>query len=531
MSTDGDRLVEELLKRIGQAEGGGQSQDIGIAGEVGDGVVRIYGLDRAKSGELLEFERGGRGLALSLEEASVGAVLLGGRDTARQGEAVRASGHAVLVPVGEDLLGRVISAVGDPIDGKGPLNAKSFRSAEGSAPGVTDRSTVNRPLLTGIKAIDAMVPIGRGQRELIIGDRGTGKSTLAVDAVLNQTGGDVLCVYVAIGQKASTVARLAALFEERGAMGHTVIVAATAADPAPMQYLAPFAGCAIGESFMYAGRDVLIVYDDLSKHAIAYRAMSLLLRRPPGREAYPGDVFYLHARLLERAAQLDEAHGSGSMTALPIVETLAGDVSAYIPTNVISITDGQIYLDTELYYSGTRPAINAGLSISRVGGAAQLALMKAVAGRLRLELAQYRELASFARFGTDVEKSTRRRLERGKRMAELMKQPQHRPMPVGDQIAAIHAVTAGFTDDLPVEAIHRFEESYLSRLETEAPGVLARLPAEKEMPPELEQTLKQVAAHTVDTLVEPAKSNARDGVPPPGGGEARGDRDGLTGGA
>lgn len=516
MPDDGDRIVEELQRRIAGATPGVKGEDIGVVGEVGDGVARVYGLDGAASGELLEFEGGARGLALSLEEASAGIVLLGGPAPARQGETVRSTGHTAMIPVGGELLGRIVSATGDPLDGKGPIEAGRYRSVEGPAPGITDRRPVYRPLQTGIKAIDAMVPVGRGQRELIIGDRGTGKSALAVDAVLNQTGGDVVCVYVAIGQKASTVARLAALLDDRGALAHTVIVAATAGDPAPLQYLAPFAGCAVGEEFMYEGRDALIVYDDLSKHAVAYRAMSLLLRRPPGREAFPGDVFYLHARLLERAAQLDDTHGGGSLTALPIIETLAGDVSAYIPTNVISITDGQIYLDNELFYSGVRPAVNAGLSISRVGGAAQLPLMKKVAGRLRLDLAQYRELASFARFGTDVEKSTRARLERGKRLAELMKQGQHVPMPAAEQIAAIHAVSSGFADSLPVQAVSGFEDRLIVRLRAEVPRLLEALPTMTELPFETEQALGRLAKEVADSIPAGGDRDTASEWPKPG---------------
>ena len=452
-----------------QIEGfGGQVTmvDVGVVTESGDGIARIYGLSGAKYGELLEIipSQGGdpiMALALNLEEDSVGSVVLGDARLIKEGDEARSTGRVAEVPVGDSLIGRVVDPLGRPLDGRGPIASTETRPVERIAPDVVARQGVDTPVQTGIKAIDGMIPIGRGQRELIIGDRFTGKSAVAIDAIINQKGGDLICIYVAIGQKASKVTQVVATLEEHGAMEHTVVVAANASDPAPLQYLAPYAGCAIGEWFMEQGKDALIVYDDLSKHAWAYRQLSLLLRRPPGREAYPGDVFYLHSRLLERAARLSEANGGGSLTALPIIETQAGDVSAYIPTNVISITDGQIYLESELFNAGIRPAVNVGLSVSRVGGAAQTRAMRRVAGRLRLDLAQFRALAAFAQFGTaDLDAATRLQLDRGQRATEVLKQPQNQPMSLDQQVMIIYAAINGLIDDIPVDQVRRFEEEF-----------------------------------------------------------------------
>jgi F-type H+-transporting ATPase subunit alpha len=449
--------------------------DVAEAGsviQVGDGIARVYGLDNAMSGELLEFTGGVFGIALNIDEDSIGAVLLGPDSKIREGDLVKRTKRIVEVPVGDAMLGRVVNPLGQPIDAKGPINASAARQIERRAPGVIERGEVNKPLQTGIKAIDAMVPIGRGQRELIIGDRQTGKTAICVDTILNQKGTGVLCIYVAIGQKASTVARIAKTLQEAGAMDYTVIVAATASDPSPLQYIAPYAGCAMGEEWMEQGRDVLVIYDDLSKHAVAYRALSLLLRRPPGREAYPGDVFYLHSRLLERAAKLSDKRGGGSLTALPVIETQAGDISAYIPTNVISITDGQIYLEAEAFNNGIRPAINPGLSVSRVGGAAQIPAMKKIAGPLRIELAQYRELASFAQFGSDLSKDTLDRLRHGERIVEILKQAQYAPMPVERQVILLYALTHKYFKNVNVENVRDTEEEFL-RYITEQHAALA----------------------------------------------------------
>ncbi|MER3421840.1 MAG: F0F1 ATP synthase subunit alpha [Nitrospiraceae bacterium] len=429
--------------------------------QVGDGIATIYGLENAMSGEMLEFPGNLFGIALNLAEDSVGAVLMGQETGLKEGDPVKRTGRIAQVPIGEALIGRVVNAIGLPLDGKGPIKASMTRRIEVRAPGVVDRQSVREPLQTGIKAIDAMIPIGRGQRELIIGDRQTGKTAIAVDTIINQKGQNVFCIYVAIGQKRSTVARVIKTLEEHGAMAYTIVVSATASDEASLQYLAPYAGVAMGEYFRDTGKHALIIYDDLSKHATAYRQLSLLLRRPPGREAYPGDVFYLHSRLLERAAKLSDKLGGGSLTALPIIETQAGDVSAYIPTNVISITDGQIYLASDLFYSGVRPAINVGLSVSRVGGAAQIKTMKQVAGTLRLDLAQYREMAAFAQFGSELDKATQAQLARGVRMVELLKQGQCKPMPVADQVLSIYAGVNGFLDDVSVSKIQQFEEDLL----------------------------------------------------------------------
>ncbi|TAJ10080.1 MAG: F0F1 ATP synthase subunit alpha [Nitrospirae bacterium] len=435
--------------------------EMGSVIQVGDGIAKVYGLDGAMAGEMLEFPGGLYGIALNLEEDNVGAVLMGDDVGVKEGDPVKRTGRIAEIPVGEALIGRVVNAIGQPIDGKGPIKSTQTSRIEVVAPGVITRQSVREPLQTGIKAIDAMIPIGRGQRELIIGDRQTGKTAIAVDTIINQKGLGVFCIYVAIGQKRSTVARVVKTLEENHAMEYSMVVSATASDAAPMQFLAPFAGAAIGEYFRDNGKHALIVYDDLSKHAVAYRQLSLLLRRPPGREAYPGDVFYLHSRLLERAAKLSDKLGGGSLTALPIIETQAGDVSAYIPTNVISITDGQIYLGSDLFYSGIRPAINVGLSVSRVGGSAQIKTMKQVAGTLRLDLAQYREMAAFAQFGSELDKATQMQLARGVRMVELLKQGQYKPMPVADQVLSIYAGVNGFLDDVAVEKVRQFEEDLL----------------------------------------------------------------------
>lgn len=451
-------IIKEQIKRY---ENKLEVKDVGTVIQVGDGIARIHGLEKCMAGELLEFPGGVYGMALNLEEDNVGCVLLGSDEAIREGDIVKRTERIVEVPVGDALLGRVVNALGQPIDGKGPINTNSYREVERVAPGIIARKSVHEPLQTGIKAIDSMIPIGRGQRELIIGDRQTGKTVLAIDTIINQKNTDVICIYVAIGQKKSTVAQIQDTLERHGALDYTIIVSATASELAPLQYLAPYAGCAMGEEFMENGKHVLIIYDDLSKHAVAYRAMSLLLRRPPGREAYPGDVFYLHSRLLERAAKLSDDRGGGSLTALPIIETQAGDVSAYIPTNVISITDGQIFLESELFHSGVRPAVNAGISVSRVGGNAQIKAMKKVAGTLRLELAQYRELAAFAQFGSELDKETQERLAQGERIVEILKQPQHDPMPVEKQIMIIYAVTNKYLTDIEVDEVRKFEEGFL----------------------------------------------------------------------
>ena len=441
--------------------------DFGNVIQVGDGIARVYGLDNCMAGELLEFPDGTYGMAMNLEEDNVGCVILGSDIDIKEGDIVKPTGRVVEVPVGEALIGRVVNALGQPLDGKGKIDTVKTRPIESPAPGVLERQSVKEPLQTGLKAIDSMVPIGKGQRELIIGDRQTGKTAIAVDTILNQKGKDVICIYVAIGQKKSTVAQLVQTFRDKGAMDYTIVVSATASDVAPLQYIAPYAGCAMGEEFMYNGKHVLIVYDDLSKHAVAYRAMSLLLRRPPGREAYPGDVFYLHSRLLERAAKLSDKLGGGSLTALPIIETQAGDVSAYIPTNVISITDGQIFLETELFFTGQRPAINAGISVSRVGGNAQIKAMKTVAGKIKLELAQYRELASFSQFGSDVDPDTKARLDHGRVLMEVLKQKQYQPKDMADQVMIIYAAANDFLKDIDVEYIETFEKEFLSFVDTQ----------------------------------------------------------------
>ncbi|MCQ2750014.1 MAG: F0F1 ATP synthase subunit alpha [Clostridia bacterium] len=463
--------------------------EVGTVISVGDGIARVYGLPNAMSNELLDFGNGLYGIALNLEEDNIGVVLLGSDKQIKEGDEVKSTGRIISVPVGDEMIGRVVNSLGEPIDGKGPINAKKYREIERIAPGVIERKSVDTPLQTGLKAIDSMVPIGRGQRELIIGDRQTGKTAIAIDTIINQKGQNVLCIYVAIGQKASSVAKTVDTLEKMGAMEYTTVVASTASELAPLQYISPYAGCAIGEEWMENGKDVLIIYDDLSKHAVSYRAMSLLLKRPPGREAYPGDVFYLHSRLLERAAKLSDARGGGSMTALPIIETQAGDVSAYIPTNVISITDGQIYLETQLFNSGVRPAINAGLSVSRVGGAAQIKAMKKVAGPIRLELAQYRELASFAQFGSDLDKSTVDRLEQGKRLMEILKQPQYKPMKVEEQIISLYVVTNKYLLDVAVEDVRRFEEEFLEFMNARHSEIIEAIHNDKELKDDTKQKL------------------------------------------
>src|SRR6202167_5647603 len=484
-----DEISRLLREEIDNYERAVNVAETGSVISVGDGIARIYGLENVMAGELIEFKGGVSGIALNLEEDQVGAVLLGEYSNIKEGDEVRRTGRIMSIPVGENMLGRVIDALGVPIDGKGPIESTGFNYIERLAPGVVDRQPVKEPMQTGIKAIDAMIPIGRGQRELIIGDRQTGKTTVAIDTILNQKGGDVICIYVAIGQKRSTVAQVVKTLEEYGAMEYTIVVAATASDPAPMQYLAPYAGCAMGEFFRDSGRHAVCFYDDLSKHAAAYREISLLLRRPPGREAYPGDVFYLHSRLLERASKLSNELGAGSLTALPFIETQAGDVSAYIPTNVISITDGQIYLITHLFNSGVRPAINVGISVSRVGGAAQIKAMRQVAGALRLDLAQYRNLAAFAQFGSDLDKASQAQLNRGKRLVEILKQPQYRPLPVEKQVAIVFAATRGLLDDIAVEDCRPFETELYKFLENSRPAILNELREKKTIDDKLKADL------------------------------------------
>ena len=475
--------------------------NVGTVVEVGDGIARIHGLAGVKYNELLEFPKGIIGLALNLEEDSVGAIILGGYSEIKEGDEVKCTGRIVEVPVGKELIGRVVNALGQPIDGKGPINCTKTLPVERIAPNVVTRTSVNTPVQTGIKAIDSIIPIGRGQRELIIGDRSTGKTAIAVDTIINQKGGDLICIYVAIAQKSSKVVQLVATLENHGAMEHTIVVSANASDPAALQYLAPYAGCAMGEYFMEQGRDALIIYDDLSKHAWAYRQISLLLRRPAGREAYPGDVFYLHSRLLERAAKYDKEHGGGSLTALPIIETQAADFSAYIPTNVISITDGQIYLETDLFNTGFRPAMNVGLSVSRVGGSAQTKAMKKVAGRLRIDLAQYREMATFAQFGTaDLDKTTRAQLDRGQRITEVLKQPQYVPMPLEKQVMILYAVTNGYLDDIPVDKMSSLEEAFHRFMKTSHPDVGKAIASEKALSDKTEEALKNAITQFKQTV-------------------------------
>ena len=475
--------IEEFKKKL-------DVRDVGIVIKVGDGIATIYGLERAMYGELLQFPNNVYGMVLNLEDETIGCVLFGSDELIKEGDEVRGTGRVVDVPVGEEMIGRVVNALGQPIDGKGPIKTTKRRPVEVLAPGVVQRQPVKEPLLTGIKAIDSMIPIGRGQRELIIGDRQTGKTAVAIDTILNQKGQNVICIYVAIGQKNSSVAQVIKTLEEFDAMKYTIVVSATSSDSAPLQYLAPYAGCAIGEEFRDNGQHALIIFDDLSKHAAAYRQLSLLLRRPPGREAFPGDIFYAHSRLLERAAKMNEQLGGGSLTALPIIETQAGDVSAYIPTNVISITDGQIYLEADLFYQGIRPAVNVGLSVSRVGGNAQFKAMRQVAGRLRLDLAQYREMEAFARFGTELDDLTKQQLERGRRLVELLKQNQYVPMRLGLQVVIIFTGVNGYLDDLPVEQILKFETKFAQYLETEKKSLLDKIEAAREITDETKQTIE-----------------------------------------
>jgi F-type H+-transporting ATPase subunit alpha len=501
MTVRPDEIAAILRRQIEEFSPTIAAVDVGTVIEAGDGVARIWGLRNCMYNEVLEFERGVLGLALNLEEGAVGAIVLGDHTMVREGDEVRTTGRVIQVPVGEELLGRVVDPLGRPLDGKGPIRAQRTRPVERIAPNVVMRKSVDTPVHTGIKAIDAMIPIGRGQRELIIGDRFTGKTAICLDTIIAQKGGDLFCIYVAIGQQATKVAEVVATLEEHGAMEHTIVVAANAADPAPLQYLAPYAGCAMGEEFMEQGKDALIIYDDLSKHAWAYRQMSLLLRRPPGREAYPGDVFYLHSRLLERAAKMAPEYGGGSLTALPIIETQAGDISAYIPTNVISITDGQIYLETDLFNAGIRPAINAGLSVSRVGGAAQTRAMRKVAGGLRLALAQYRELAAFAQFGTgELDPATRRQLERGQRLTEVLKQPQFRPQRLWQEVTIIYCGIHGYLDDVPVAKIQDFEAAFHRFLETQHPDIVRAIEETKDLSPETEEKLRQAIRQFKQTV-------------------------------
>ena len=481
-------VIKEQIKRYQDVL---EVSEVGTVIQVADGIARVHGLEKAMQGELLEFPGETYGMVMNLEEDNVGAVLLGSEHNINEGDTVKTTGRVVEVPVGDAMLGRVVNALGQPIDGKGPINTDSFRKIERVASGVITRKSVDTPLQTGIKAIDSMIPIGRGQRELIIGDRQTGKTAIAVDTIINQKGQGVKCIYVAIGQKASTVATIVKTLEEYGAMAYTTVVTATASELAPLQYIAPYSGCAIGEEWMEKGEDVLVIYDDLSKHAVAYRTLSLLLRRPPGREAYPGDVFYLHSRLLERAARMSEEYGGGSLTALPIIETQAGDVSAYIPTNVISITDGQIYLETEMFNSGFRPAINAGLSVSRVGGAAQIKAMKKISAPIRTELAQYRELAAFAQFGSELDADTKEKLAQGERIREVLKQPQYKPMPVEYQVLMIYAVTRKYLLDIPTERVTDFEAEFFEYIKTNYPEVPASIKDTKELSAEAEEKLKK----------------------------------------
>ena len=481
-------VIKDQIKRYAADM---EVSDVGTVIQVADGIARVHGLENAMQGELLEFPGEVYGMVLNLEEDNVGAVLLGNHKNVNEGDIVKTTGRVVEVPVGDALLGRVVNSLGQPVDGKGPIVTDKYRQIERVASGVITRKSVDTPLQTGIKAIDSMVPIGRGQRELIIGDRQTGKTAIAIDTIINQKGQNVKCIYVAIGQKASTVANIVKTLEEYGAMAYTTVVVSTASELAPLQYIAPYSGCAIGEEWMENGEDVLVIYDDLSKHAVAYRTLSLLLKRPPGREAYPGDVFYLHSRLLERAARMSEEYGGGSLTALPIIETQAGDVSAYIPTNVISITDGQIYLETEMFNAGFRPAVNAGLSVSRVGGAAQIKAMKKIAAPIRVELAQYRELAAFAQFGSDLDADTKEKLAQGERIKEILKQPQYKPMPVQYQVIIIYAATNKYLLDIAVEDITRFENDLFAFIDTKYPEIPASIADTKVISEEIESKLKK----------------------------------------
>ncbi len=502
MATRGQDIVSIIKQQIQEFGAEVTAVDVGTVVEVGDGIARIQGLAGARYSEILELPGGIMGLALNLEEDTVGAVIFGDTSLIKEGDLVRSTGRIIQVPVGEELIGRVVDPLGRPLDGKGPIRTSKQRPIERVAPNVVTRRSVDTPVQTGIKAIDAMIPIGRGQRELIIGDRSTGKTSILLDTIINQKGQDLICIYVAIGQKAGKVAQVVATLEQYGAMEHTIVVAANASDPAPLQYIAPYSGTAMGEEFMEQGKDALICYDDLSKHAWAYRQLSLLLRRPPGREAYPGDVFYLHSRLLERAAKMHPDYGGGSLTALPVIETQAGDVSAYIPTNVISITDGQIYLEPELFNAGIRPAINAGLSVSRVGGAAQTRAMRKVAGRLRLDQAQYRELATFAQFGTaDLDPATRRQLERGQRSVEVLKQPVNKPLTLAQQVSILYALNNGYMDDVPISRIRAFEDGFHRYMETAHPEIGRSIMETKDITKETEEALKKAIEEFKATFV------------------------------
>ncbi|MFI5303700.1 MAG: F0F1 ATP synthase subunit alpha [Nitrospiria bacterium] len=490
MQIRAEEITEIIKQQIKDFDQRADIAEIGSVLQVGDGIAKIYGLEKAMAGELVDFSKGIFGVVLNLEEDNVGVVILGDDQKIKEGDKVKRTGRIAEIPVGEALIGRVLSPIGEPLDGKGPLNSKENRKIEVIAPGIVDRQSVREPMQTGIKAIDAMIPIGRGQRELIIGDRQTGKTAIAVDTIINQKGQNMICIYVAIGQKKSTVARVVKTLQDAGAMEYTIVVTASASDPASLQFLAPYSGATMGEYFRDIGRHALIIYDDLSKHAVAYRQLSLLLRRPPGREAYPGDVFYLHSRLLERAAKLSQEKGGGSLTALPIIETQAGDVSAYIPTNVISITDGQIFLASDLFYSGIRPAINVGLSVSRVGGSAQIKAMKQVSGTLRLDLAQYREMAAFAQFGSDLDKATQAQLARGVRMVELLKQNQYKPLSAEMQVMILFAGVNGYLDDVPVDKIRLFEEELTVYFESKQKSLKEEVAKKKALDPELTQKLK-----------------------------------------
>lgn len=503
-----DEIARVLRGEIENYEQAVNVSETGSVISVGDGIARIYGLERVMAGEMIEFPHNVTGIALNLEEDQVGTVLLGEYQEIKEGDEVRRTGKIMAVPVGEALIGRVVNALGEPIDGKGPIATQQTRPVEVIAPGVVDRMPVKEPLQTGIKAIDSMIPIGRGQRELIIGDRQTGKTAVALDTILNQRGGDVICIYVAVGQKRSTVAQVVKTLEDAGALEYTIVVAATASDPAPMQYIAPYSGCSMGEYFRDSGRHALLIYDDLSKHAAAYREISLLLRRPPGREAYPGDVFYLHSRLLERAAKLNKEKGGGSLTALPIIETQAGDISAYIPTNVISITDGQIFLIADLFNSNVRPAVDVGLSVSRVGGSAQIKAMRQVAGSLRLDLAQFRELAAFAQFGSELDKASQQQINRGRRLTEILKQPQYTPLPVEKQVLIIFAGTSGLLDDLPVEQCKAFEEELFKFVENSRPGLLQQIREKKTLDDALKNEMKVLLEDFKGRFVEQHKPQA-----------------------
>lgn len=501
MSIRPDEISALIRKQIEQFEAQVQVFDIGVVLQVGDGIARIHGLDNVMAGELVEFNNGVYGMAFNLEEDNVGVIVLGNVQGIQEGDQVKRTGRIAQVPVGDGLLGRVVNPLGQPIDNLGPIQAEGYRPIEGQAPGVIDRKSVHEPLQTGIKAIDAMIPIGRGQRELIIGDRQTGKTAIAIDAIINQKGKGVKCIYVAVGQKASTVSQVVETLRKHGALEYTIVVSASASDPAPLLFLAPYAGCAMGEHYLYNGQHALVIYDDLTKQAAAYREMSLLLRRPPGREAYPGDVFYLHSRLLERAAKLSDARGAGSLTALPFIETQAGDVSAYIPTNVISITDGQIFLESDLFYSGVRPAVNVGISVSRVGSSAQIKAMKKVAGTLRLDLAQYRELQAFAQFGSDLDKATQARLARGERTVEILKQAQYHPLSVENQVISIWSVVNGFVDDVPVAAVKKFEQEWLAFVASSYPQIVEAIQNTKDLSNETIDLLKEAIAKFKATFV------------------------------